>query len=128
MIKNLSKTKTFILGCAIPTAFIALFHTVKTLGFAWASSLDAIVIGFLVLSFPWSAPSFALVGELNGLIGSEYRSYLQAACLILGFGINFLIAFKFGLRYWLVSVCLFALFIIILALLFTLWTLFRGYL
>ena len=127
MIKAFSKMKTLMIGCSIPFIFFILFKISKILGLNWNPAFEVAWFGFLIISFPWSVPSFALVTELIGLIGSTFRGYLQVASLILGFGINFVLLLKFGTRYWLISVLKFFIFVVIFGIFFTIWMISREY-
>jgi len=121
MFKGYSKTKTFLIGCGIPFLFFVLFNVLKLLGLDWDFIFKAVAVGFLFLSFPWSIPSFVLPRNISWLLDSSLAGYIEAISLIIGFGINFLIFLKLGIRYWLISVLKFVILIMMLAIFFTIW-------
>ena len=121
MIKDFSRTNTFLIGCSIPLVFFALYKASKMLGLDLDPVFEVIAAGFLLLSSPWSIPSFVFPRELGWPLGSSISSYIESASLVIGFGLNVLIFVKFGIRHWLISALAFTAFIIMLGVLFSLW-------
>lgn len=125
MFKELSTTKTFLIGCILPLLWIVVYKTSKKLGIDWDAVLEVVGAAILFLSLPWSFPAFAIPREIAWMREMKVAGYIEALGLLMGFGLNFLFAFKLGIRLWLIRVVQFATVLAVLALIFALYMLFR---
>ncbi len=121
MIKNLSRAKVFLIGCGVPLIFLVIFKLSQTLGLDWSPAFEVIATGLLFLSFPWSTPSFVFSRELGGSLDSSLAGYIETVSTVIGFGINFLLLVKFGVRCWLIAALIFAILITVSGLIFSIW-------
>lgn len=126
MSKESGNTKTFLMGCCISMVFIILYKISDELEQGFHDVFVVIGLGFLVLSMPWTIPVFLILRELEKIFEWSIASYyIEPASIILGFGLNYLILLKFGIRSWLVSVWRLALVVVMLGVLFTVWMILR---